>query len=42
MDTDSFLLNINTNDLIENLITFIDVLDFSSLKRNQDLVSNRN
>ena len=42
MDTDSFILSVNTNDIIRDLKNLEDILDFSNLDRNNELFSNRN
>ena len=42
MDTDSFVLSINTNDIIKDLKNVEDIFDFNNLGENHELFSNRN
>ena len=42
MDTDSFVLSVNTKDLIKDLENLEDKFDFSNLDKNHELFSNRN
>ena len=42
MDTDSFVLSINTKDIIKDLNNFDDVFDFSFLSENHELFKNEN
>ena len=42
MDTDSFLLSINTKDIIKNLKNLQDFFDSSNLKENHEPFSNKN
>ena len=42
MDTDSFVLNIDTKDIIKNLKNLEDIFDFSNLDKNHELFSNKN
>ena len=42
MDTDSFVLNINTKDIFKVLKNLEDVFDFSNLDKNHGLFSNKN
>ena len=42
MDTDSFILSVNTKDIIENLKNLEDIFDFSNLDENHELFSNKN
>ena len=42
MDTDSFRLSVNTKDIIKNLKKLEDFFDFSKLKKNHELFSNKN
>ena len=42
MDTDSFLIKVNTKDIIKDLQNLDDLFDFSSLCENYDLFSNKN
>ena len=42
MDTDSFILSVNTNDIIEDLKNSEDIIDFSNLFKNHELFSNKN
>ena len=42
MDTDSFILSVNTNDIIRDLKNLISVFDFSNLDKNNELFSNKN
>ena len=42
MDTDSFILNVNTKDIIKDLKNLEDVFDFSNLDKNHELFSNKN
>ena len=42
MDTDSFVLSINTKDIIKDLEKLEDIFDFSNLDKNHELFSNKN
>ena len=42
MDTDSFVLSVNTKDIIKDLKNLEDIFDFSNLEQNHELFSNRN
>ena len=42
MDTDSFVLSVNTKDIIEDLKNLEDIFDFSNLDENHDIFSNKN
>ena len=42
MDTDSFILNVNTNDIIKDLKNLENIFDFSNLDKNHELFSNKN
>ena len=42
MDTDSFVLSVNTKDKIKDLINLEDTFDFSDLDKNHELFSNKN
>ena len=42
MDTDSFIVNVNTNTRIKDLKNLGDTFDFNSLDKNHDLFSNKN
>ena len=42
MDTDSFVLSVNTKDIIKDLKNLEDIIDFSNLDENQELFSNKN
>ena len=42
MDTDSFVLSVNTKDIITDLKNLEDIFDFSNLDKNHELFSNRN
>ena len=42
MDTDSFILSVNTNDIIEDLKKLEVIFDFSNLDENHVLFSNKN
>ena len=41
MDTDSFVLEVNTKDIIKDLKNLEDLFDFSNLKENQELFSKK-
>ena len=41
MDTDNFVLSVNTKDNAEDLKNLEDIFDFSNLNKNQELFSNR-
>ena len=41
MDTDSFILSVNTKDIIKDLKNFEDIFDFSNLDENHELFSNK-
>ena len=40
MDTDSFVLGINTNDIVEDLHNINDLFDSSNINRNHEIFSN--
>ena len=42
MDTDSFVLSVNTNDIIKDLKNFEDLFDFSNLYQNHEPFSSKN
>ena len=42
MDTDSFVLSVNTKDIIKDLKHLEDISDFSNLDKNHELFSNKN
>ena len=42
MDTDSFVLSVNTKDIIKDLKNLEDIFDFCNLDENDELVSNKN
>ena len=42
MDTDSFLLSVNTKDIIKDLKNLEDIFAFSNLDKNHELFSNKN
>ena len=42
MDTDSFVLSVNTKDIITDLKNLEDIFDFSNLDENHELFSNKN
>ena len=42
MDTDSFVLSVNTKDNIKDLKNLEDIFDFSNLDKNHELFSNKN
>ena len=42
MDTDSFVLSVNTKDIIEDLKNLEDVFDFSNIDENHELFSDKN
>ena len=42
MDTDSFVLSVNTKDIIKDLKNLEGVSDFSNLDENHELFSNKN
>ena len=42
MDTDSFVLSVNTKDFIKDLKNLEDIFDFSNLDGNHELISNKN
>ena len=42
MDTDSFVLSVNTKDIIKDLLKLEDIFDFSNLDENHELFSNKN
>ena len=41
MDTDSFVLSVNTNDIIKDLENLEDIFDFSNLDENHELFSSK-
>ena len=40
MDTDSFVLSVNTKDIFKDLKNLEDIFDFSNLDKNHELFSN--
>ena len=42
MDTDSFVLSVNTNDIIKDLKNSEDIFDFCNLDKSHELFSNKN
>ena len=42
MDTDSFVLSVNTKDIIKDLKNLENIFDFSNLDKNYELFSNKN
>ena len=42
MDTESFVLSVNTDDMIKDLKNLKDISDFSNLDKNHELFSNKN
>ena len=42
MDTDSFVLSVNTKDIIKDLKNLEDIFDFSNLDQNHELFSKKN
>ena len=42
MDTDSFVLSVNTKDIIKDLKNLEGIFDFSNLDKNHELFSNKN
>ena len=42
MDTESFILSVNTNNIIRDLKNLEDIFDFSNLDKNNELFSNEN
>ena len=42
MDTDSFILSVNTKDIIKDLKKLEDIFDFSNLDKTHELLSNKN
>ena len=42
MDTDSFVLSVNTDDIIRDLKNLGDIFDFSNLDKNHEFFSNKN
>ena len=42
MDTDSFILSVNTKDIIKDIKNLEDIFDFSNLDENHELFSNKN
>ena len=42
MDTDSFVLSVNTKDIIKDLKNLEDIFDFSNLDKHHELFSNKN
>ena len=42
MDTDSFILSVNTKDLIKNLKNFENISDFTNLNKSHELFDNKN
>ena len=42
MDTDSFILSVNTKDIIKDLKKLEDIFDFSNIDENYEVFSNKN
>ena len=42
MDTDSFVVSVNTKDIIKDLKNLVDIFDFSNLEENLELFTNKN
>ena len=42
MDTDSFVLSVNTKNIIKDLRNLEDIFDFSNLDKTHELFSNKN
>ena len=42
MDTDSFILSVNTKDIVKDMKNLEDIFDFSNLDQKQELLSNKN
>ena len=42
VDTDAFVLSLNTKDIIKDLKNLEDIIDFSNLDKNHELFSNKN
>ena len=42
VDTDAFVLSLNTKDIIKDLKTLEDIFDFSNLDKNHEIFSNKN
>ena len=42
MDTDSFILTVNTEDIIKDLKHLEDMFNFSNLDKNHEIISNKN
>ena len=42
LDTDSFVLSLNTQDIVNDLTNLEDIFDFSNLDKNHELFSNKN
>ena len=42
MDTDSFVVSVNTKDIVKDLQNLEDIFDFSNLDMNHQLYSNKN
>ena len=42
MDTDSFVLSVNTKDIIKDLKNLEEIFDFSNLDKNHEIFSNKN
>ena len=42
MDTDSFVLSVNTQDIIKDLKNLEDIFDFSNIDEKHELYSNKN
>ena len=42
MDTDSFILSVNTNDIFRDLKNLEDIFDFSKLQKINELIGNKN
>ena len=42
MDTDSFVLSVNTKDIIKDLKNLEDIFDFSNINKDFELLTNKN
>ena len=40
--TDAFILSVNTNDIIKDLINLEEIIDFSNLDENHEIFSDKN
>ena len=41
IDTDAFVLSVNTNDIIKNLKKFGSIFEFSNVEKNHEIFSNK-